>query len=247
MLVWAFVLLVAHVAAQMPQCGGDFQQSSVVDPAGRTLFSINRSTGKTVIADLESPALTAALAKLDAMQAEIDRLKAALNGAPPAPAPAPSPVPAAGSQSQTQFTIWGTNICPSPLSSVNPHIRGVRCWRRKHSKRQRLNPDSLEQGSILPYLARAKKNGMGVIVFNPNLTSVDVPARVFTQADFLAAAAAPRAGVKRVPIKGSETPLRTLCLCLTNLCAVPRRATSSSWRTRQAATARCSCCASARS
>jgi hypothetical protein len=112
MLVWAFVLLVAHVAAQMPQCGGDFQQSSVVDPAGRTLFSINRSTGKTVIADLESPALTAALAKLDAMQAEIDRLKAALNGAPPAPAPAPAPSPV-----QTQFTIWGTNICPSPLST----------------------------------------------------------------------------------------------------------------------------------
>jgi hypothetical protein len=66
--------------------------------------------------------------------------------------------------------------------------------------------DSLEKGSILPYLARAKKNGMGVIVFNPNLTSVDVPARVFTQADFLTAAAAPRAGVKRVPIPGSETP-----------------------------------------
>jgi hypothetical protein len=120
----SFVLIasiVASVAAQTPQCGGDFQQSSVVDPTGRTLFSINRSTGKTVIADLDSPALTAALAKLDAMQGEIDRLKAALSGAPPAPAPAPSPspspapVPAAGSQ--TQFTIWGTNICPSPLST----------------------------------------------------------------------------------------------------------------------------------
>jgi hypothetical protein len=45
--------------------------------------------------------------------------------------------------------------------------------------------DSLEQGSILPYLARAKKNGIGVIVFNPNLNVVDVPARVYSHADFL--------------------------------------------------------------
>lgn len=66
--------------------------------------------------------------------------------------------------------------------------------------------DSLEMGSILPYLARAKKNGMGVVVFNPNLNHVEQPARVFTPADFLNPSPAPRTGVKRVPIAGSETP-----------------------------------------
>jgi hypothetical protein len=63
--------------------------------------------------------------------------------------------------------------------------------------------DCLEQGSILPYLARAKKNGMGVIVFNPNLNVVDVPARVFSHADFLNPQTVLRpGGVKRVPIPG---------------------------------------------
>lgn len=66
--------------------------------------------------------------------------------------------------------------------------------------------DCLELGSILPYLARAKKNGMGVIVFNPNLNVVDVPARVFTHADFFDPKTVLRPpGIKRVPIPGSET------------------------------------------
>lgn len=45
--------------------------------------------------------------------------------------------------------------------------------------------DSLEMGSILPYLVRAKKNGLGVIVFNPNRNHVDAVPHKHTAAEFM--------------------------------------------------------------
>jgi hypothetical protein len=74
--------------------------------------------------------------------------------------------------------------------------------------------DSLEMGSVLPYLVRARRNNMGVVVFNPNLNSVDVPPRTYTQADFESTAVRRRDSTPQ-RIVGSESPseVSTTCMC----------------------------------
>lgn len=61
--------------------------------------------------------------------------------------------------------------------------------------------DSLEMGSILPYLVRAKKNGLGVIVFNPNLNHVDTVPHKYTATEFMSPEVPRRTGASQ-RIKG---------------------------------------------
>lgn len=105
------------------------------------------------------------------------------------------------------------NIFLSEDALTNPEklmliIQGSGAVRAGQWARALCINDSLQTGSILPYIKQAKENGYGVIVFNPNLNKApeDLDATRPQKEQFLIPGKPKRPSIKTIPIPNNSSP-----------------------------------------